>query len=316
MELIIGIIGVIAIIIIIFIVKNKKKSGPKSSNFKEQQYERKSTLEQTDHKEVSTAKVSVSIQATSYNGDVILADGQSVSKVDLGYRSESGGYVNWSVYSVKGRNVSTSRMNTKHYKAKSRDSAIQFAKADGLVEPFEITCLPHPDDPEKRRYFLEKLNACGVIPPDGAVIDDLMDILNRVRYSDDIILEECHNGNIVRSVRPIPGPNVELARYADDMGLNFSSYISAPSLFSQIVYTLSEREKAAFFAYCALCNQNMDSIGDLRKTELVDRLYEFADVALSNQDILKSIVSRNPDDYLKPHKGSKAYRAVADFFNL
>ena len=60
----------------------------------------------------------------------------------------------------------------------------------------------------------------------------------------------------------------------------------------------------------------MDSIGDLRKTELADRLYEFADVVLSNQDILKSIVGRNPDDYLKPHKGSKAYRAVADFFNL
>ena len=311
------IIGIIVVVIIIFIVKNKKKSGSENSNFKVQQHERKSTYKETDHKEVPTAKVSVSIQTTSYNVDVILADGESVSRVDLGYRSESGGYVNWSVYSVKGRNMSTNRMNTKHYKVKSRDSAIQFAKADGLVEPFEITCLPHPDDPEKRRYFLQKLNACGVLLPEDAVIDDLRDILDRVRSSEDIISENrASNGDVVRFVRPIPGPNVELARYADDMGLNFSSYISAPSLFSQIVYTLSEREKAAFFAYCVLCNQNMDSIGDLRKTELADRLYEFADVVLSNQDILKSIVGRNPDDYLKPHKGSKAYRAVADFFNL
>lgn len=311
------IIGVIVVVIIIFIVKNNKKSAPKSSKFKKHQYERKSTIEQADHKELSMAKVSVSIQTTSYNVDVILADGESVSMVDLGYKSESGGYVNWSVYSVKGKNTTTNRMNTKRYKAKSRDSAIQLAKTDGLVEPFEITCLPHSCDPEKRRYFLEKLNAYGVIPPDGAVIDDLRDILDRVRYSDDIISEECnHNGNVVQYVRPIPGPNVELARYADDMGLNFSSYISAPSLLSQIVFTLSEREKTAFFAYCVLCNQKMDDIGDLRKTEFVDRLYEFADVALSNQDILKSIAGRNPDDYLKPHKGSKAYRAVADFFNL
>ena len=322
MDWVIGVIVVVAIIILI--VKNKKKLSPKCFDSQHQSNQRRSAPEQTDCREdptvaeVPAIKLSISMESRSFNVDTILANGESVSRVDLGYRSESGGYVNWAVYSVKGKNTATKRMNTKHYKAKSRDSAMLLAKSDGLVEPFEVTCLPHSDDPEKRKYFLEKLNAYGVVPPDGAVIDDLQNILDRVRYSDDIVSEDQKsNGDVIRFVRPIQGPNAELARYADDMGIRFSFYISGPALFSQIVSTLPEREKAAFFAYCVLCHhKKIENIGDLRKTEFADQLYAFADVALNTQDVLKSIMERNSSDYLYPHKGTKAYKAVADFFEL
>lgn len=311
------IIGVIVVVIIIFIVKNKKKSAPKSSNFQKQQYERKSTLEQTDHKEVSMDKVSVSIQTTSYNVDVILADGESVSMVDLGYKSESGGYVNWSVYSVKGKNMTTNRMNTKKYQAKERGDAADMAEADGLIGPYEIVCLPHPDEQSKADYFRGKLNEYGVSPPDGAVVDDLMAILNRVRYSEYIVSEEwVAKDRVIQRVRPIEGPNIDFAKYADSMGLKFSTYTSGPGLFAQAVLNLPEREKAALFAYCVLCNQSGQVVGDLRASGHADKLYEFAEVAIKNHAVLASIVGRDANDYLHPHKGSKAYKAVAEYFGL
>lgn len=138
-----------------------------------------------------------------------------------------------------------------------------------------------------------------------------------MRYSDDVVSEkECSSGIIYRRVRPIPGPSKEFAEYADDLGIKFSMYISGPGLFTHTILNLEPREKAAFYAYCLICAHTQRAIENPKKSQYADKLYKFADMAIDNPVLLKSITGRGPSDYLNPHKGSKAYKAVAEYFSL
>ncbi|MBT9685186.1 hypothetical protein [Pseudoflavonifractor sp. MCC625] len=302
-----AILGLLVVVAIAYaIVRNKKEKNRESK----QEVSKAASVE-------TSPVIKISSDTTSYEVDTMLAEGEDISFVDIGFKSESGGYVNWSVYSIAGKNPATNRPKTKRYEAKSKTCAVQMAEADGLKGPFDISVLPHQEENEKKKYFLDKLNEYGVVPPDGAVVDDLRDILNRVRWSSDIVSEkEGQDGVLYRKVRPIKGPSEGLAKYADAMGVHFSAYVSGDALFSQTVYILTGIEKAAFFAYCVLCSQRKHDIGDPRTSEYASKLYEFADAAVKDQAIYKSIVGRDTDDYLHPHKGSKAYKAVADFFGL
>ena len=100
------------------------------------------------------------------------------------------------------------------------------------------------------------------------------------------------------------------------MGVKFSLYISETALLNSTVCALSDRDKAAFFAYCILCSKDRSPVRDPRQSEYAEKLYAFADVAVRNAQLMKSINGRDPSDYQNPHKGSIAYKAVADYFDL
>ena len=261
--------------------------------------------------------LTIEVSMRSYEVETMIAENEDVSMVDLGRRSESGGYINWSIYRVVGTNSATNRKNTRQYEAKDREHVIKLAESDGLTGPFEITPIQYPVEPDKMKYYTAQLNSYGILPPVNAVKEDLRDILNRVRYSDDIVSEKKGaDGVVYRGVRPVPSPSKEFAEYADNLGVKFSMYISGIELFHQTIRNLEPREKIAFYAYCLICAHNKQEIGNLQKSQYASELYKFSDSSMNDPALLKSIMGRDSNDYLHPHKGSKAYKAVAEYFSI
>lgn len=260
-------------------------------------------------------KLSITTSSTSHYVESFIAAGEKMTLIDLcGYRSASGGYVNWANFEVKGQNISTGRRNKRQYTARDENDIAAIAESDGLAPPYEIHVLPN-EAPTDRQ--VDYLRSWDVDIPAGAVKSDVSAILSRLEDSCDVVSEKKMSSNtIVRYIRPLPGPSEEFARYADDMGVKFSRYIGQSALFCHTIYSLNEREKAAFFAYCVLCAHYHKDIGDLRTSEYADRLYAFADMALTDGALVRSIGGRPVDDYIKPHKGSSAYKTVAEFFGI
>lgn len=260
-------------------------------------------------------KLTISTTTTAHADEYFIAKGENVSLLDLGgYRSPSGGYVNWAQYRVTGKNTATGRKNTRQYTARDENSVTEVAEADGLAPPYEVRVIPNEMPTDRQITYLRSWN---VDVPTGAVKSDVSAILSRLEESYDVVTERKTTSNsVVRYVRPLPGPSEEFAKYADDMGVMFSRYIGQDALFNNTVYSLNDREKTAFFAYCVLCSHYHKNIGDLRTSEYASKLYSFADVALENKTLMRSIGGRPTDDYKRPHKGSAAYKAVSEFFAL
>lgn len=264
---------------------------------------------------VQAYKVPVAASTSPYDVEKFIAEGIKILPLDLsGYRSPSGGFVNWAFFEVKGTNISTGRKNTRRYTAKDEAAAAAIAEADGLSSPYEITALPIDAPTDRQINYLRSWN---VEIPSGAAKEDVSAILSRLEESYDTVSEnKISPQTIVKYIRPLPGPNEEFAKYAHDMGVMFSRYIGSNALFYHTVYSLKEYDRVAFFAYCVLCSHYNETIRDLRFSGYADQLYSFADMASANESLMRSIGGRLPDDYMKPHKGSAAYKAVAEFFNI
>ena len=259
-------------------------------------------------------KPAINIRTEVHCVESFSAKGSELTRLQLGgYVSPSGGYQNWSLYKVQGKNPETGRRNTKRFEARDEESAVEMARKSGLVEPFTFSVDPH-DPPTERQ--VEYLKSWGVAPPAGCSKHDISAILSRFEDSDDVISSRKIGGRIVEIVRPLPGPSEGFAHYANDMGLMFSLYISKKALFGIAVDTLDQREKAALFAYCYLCRHYEIEIGDPRESEHCGQIYAFADYAVNNDAVMRSIMMRGSDDFIKPHKGSIAYKAVSKHMGL
>ena len=269
-------------------------------------------------KETPIVNLKVSLTSTSYEVDVMLDEREEVTRLALdGLKGKSGGYVNYSYYKLIGTNPQTNRKNTRYYNATNEKDLVSKAKVSGLVEPFEISITPHPKDTERENYFKTELVSYGIIPPADAMVDDLRDILNRVRYSDIVVSEtKSADGKMIQKVKAMPSPNEELASFAHDIGLMFSLYVSDDNLFNSLIYSLNPTEKAAFWAYCILCLNDNTVIGDMRKSDYYQDICDFAEKATRDASLLKSIVARDANDFKNPNKGTIAYKAVVDYFDL
>jgi len=265
--------------------------------------------------ETGGGKLTISTKTTECDVSYFLADGETISKLDLGWDANpSGGFGNWSVYEITGINQATGRKDTRKYDAKDEQSAISEAKSGGLVGPYSVRPIPHDAPTEKQINYLLSWNAA---LPAGASKYDVSAILSRLEDSCDVVYEKQVSETTERRfIRPLPGPSVDFARYADEMGLYFSSFVGADALFNGVVRSLEMRDRIAFFAYCALCAYHRFNIGNLLHTSYKDKLYEFADIAIQDEAIVKSIEQRTPYDYQNIHKGTKAYKAVAEYFGI
>lgn len=259
-------------------------------------------------------KISVSVRTESYDSEAYIAKGCTITRLDLGgYTSPSGGHLNWVKYKVQGKNLETGRKNTRRYEARDEAAAADLARKDGLGEPFTFT--PEAHDPPTERQ-IDYLKSWGVEVPGGCVKYDVSAILSRLEDSNDIVSSHKRGGKIIETVRPLPSPTEEFAMYAHEMGLMFSKYISQDALFDRVVANLDDREKAAFFAYCVLCTREGKAITDPRKSAHTEMIYAFADSAMQNESVMRSILERSSGDYIKPHKGTVAYKAVKAHFGI
>lgn len=265
--------------------------------------------------EESALPFDASIKATWTEVETFIAKGYEISKLKLnGYVSPSGNYMNYGIFEIVGIKPTTGRKNKRTYEAKDEAGALRAAAEDGLQDAEVIRVLEEEPPTERQKECLEGL---GVTIPQGACKYDVSAMIGRILDSQDIVEEiEISKTEEKRYVKPLKGPSEGLAVYADKMGLKFSKYIAAGNLHGSIVYNLGDKDKAAYFAYCVLCANSSSELGNLLEMQNKEELYEFADKAVADEALMRSINGREPRDYLLPHKGSIAYKAVAKFFNL
>lgn len=260
-------------------------------------------------------KFTIKTETTHSYVDRLLAPGETLSPVEFdGYISPSGGFVNWATYEVSGKNINTNRMNKRRYDAKTEADAIKQAESDNLAGPYDIVALNHDGPTEKQ---IEYLQSWGISVPSGANKFDVSAILSRLEDETETVYEKKISKNTAEErIRFLPGPTPEFAGYADSIGVKFSRYIGKLALFEKVLYNLTGRDRIAFYAYCIICSCKKTEIGNMRNSEYSSHLYDFADMAIKDQSILRSIEGRSSNDYLHPHKGSMAYKSVAEFFTL
>ena len=246
---------------------------------------------------------------------IIIAEGCEISRVNLnGYISPSGNYMNYGIFEVSGIKPTTGRKNKRTYEAKDEAGALRAAAEDGLQDAEVVRALEEEPPTERQKECLEGL---GVTIPQGACKYDVSAMIGRILDSQDIVEEIAVSKTEEKQyVKPLESPSEELAIYADKMGLKFSKYISAGNLHGSIALRLEDRDKAAYFAYCVLCAHSGSEIGNLLESPNKEQIFEFADKTATDEALMRSINGREPQDYLLPHKGSAAYKAVAKFFNL
>ena len=154
----------------------------------------------------------------------------------------------------------------------------------------------------------------GISIPGGVSSDDAKMIISRVSRSNDVVKEVALSKDLVRQfVRPIKSPTDQLARFAFEKGITFSPYISETALVWYVVNKLLLRDRLAFYAYCVVCDNNRERIGNLLDSPLLSKFYGFADSVKENESIVKSLEGRDVDDYLKPNKRTTVYRAYIDY---
>lgn len=215
-----------------------------------------------------------------------------MSRVTFGdYISESGGYCNYAKYDVIAVNPKTNRKNKVRVEAKDKSQAIEIAKKEKeLIEPFEVKVVPFSTPTERQIEYALNI---GMIIPDDVNIEDIGAMLTRFENES-------------------TGASQELANYAEAVGVNFSAYIGYKELISCIA-SVSNRERCALFAYAINQSLKKAPIENMKTDLKCSVFYAFADYALSNEKILKSIKSREIEDYINPYKGTIAYKEALAF---
>lgn len=142
-----------------------------------------------------------------------------------GYISPSGGFVNYARFQVVGINPSTKRKNKRVYEVYFEEDALQCAKNEGLIEPFEITVLPSVPPSERQLEYAKVLEAC---IPDGACSLDVSAIISRITDNDE---------------KPISN---KVACQAQKYGLKFSRYHGKAAILKIAEASLSVIEYSNF----------------------------------------------------------------------
>lgn len=251
---------------------------------------------------------SIEKKVSSYYTEYKLASGEIISKVTLdGYRSPSGGYLNWAQFKVTGINPKTNRKNTRSIKAPSQEAAIMIAEKE-LTSPSISAIIPHlaPSD-----SHLEDARKLGISVPSDACSTDINCMMDRVYNYAEVVSEKWISDDTkLLEVIPAPASDEMLAKFAHGKGVRFSMYIREENLISSCFCNLNDYDRAAFAAFYILHSINHEFAGDYAK------LNTFADYAITKPSLMKSISSRDETDYYRPHKGSAVYKEVMSFFNI
>lgn len=128
-----------------------------------------------------------------------------------GYVSPSGGFVNYGVFQIIGKNPETKRKNKRTYRVRDKDAACKMAEENGLVGPFEVVVLPADPPTDSQLSYAKSL---GATIPDGACKTDVSAIISRITDNDEAPATE------------------KLARAAFQKGINISRYHGRTAIMS------------------------------------------------------------------------------------
>ncbi len=263
----------------------------------------------------NTPAVNISISTSSYYSEKCIAKNCIIERIDLGKLvGENSETYSWSVYEISGIKTATNRKNKRHYNAISEKHVELLASSEGITNIEILSVKPcEAASEEQIKTALEM----GISLPDGVSAEDAKAIIYRVRKSEDVVSETTVSKDLVRQfVRPTKSPTEQLARFAFEKGVVFSAYVSEDSLLWYILSKLSLHDKLAFYAYCIVCDQNYERIGNMQDSPLLQKFHGFADWAEKSESVVKSLDGRDVSDYLKPNKRTSVYRAYMDYSTM
>lgn len=244
-------------------------------------------------KEKTAINIDVTISKSIHSHEIKQRTSGELSMLSLGgYVSPSGGFVNYGRFRVVGKNVTTGRKNTKIIEAKDDKTAIAQAEACGLIGPFTIT-VEQMQEPTERQvdYALD----LGASLPSGACFEDISAIISRIVDDDE------------------EGPLEAFGEFAHAIGIKFSRFIGKRALYNITFNEATERDRAALYAYAVYVSLVGGKLGNLLISPLRDVFYQFADVALSDTALMKSLNGRSGADLTAPNKNTIAYKAAVQF---
>lgn len=211
------------------------------------------------------------------------------------YTSPSGGYINYATFRVQGINNETGRKNTKTFNAKNEKIAESTAIFNNLREPFEITAVTAQKPSNNQLNYAIDL---GASIPNDVCAEDVSTIISRIVDDD------------------MDSPNLELAKYADEVGICFSRFIGANELLFRIVHFLQFVDLATFYVYAVYQNQNNEPLKNLLTHPLYKTFLECGRAFENNADLIESLKKRPASDYVKPNKNSKVYISTIAMLKL
>lgn len=294
-------IAFISIGILLLILKKHDTSNPDQNS---------TSLISLNHEASTNTNINISV--SNYYAEKHIANGCSIDKIDFGrIIGEAIETYTWCIYEVSGIKLATNRKNKRQYTAICETHAKKLASNEGLTNIEIISVKPCEGATEAQ---LQTALDMGISIPGGVSSDDAKMIISRVSRSNDVVKEVALSKDLVRQfVRPIKSPTDQLARFAFEKGITFSPYISETALVWYVVNKLLLRDRLAFYAYCVVCDNNRERIGNLLDSPLLSKFYSFADSVKENESIVKSLEGRDVDDYLKPNKRTTVYRAYIDY---
>ncbi len=173
-------------------------------------------------------------------------------------------------------------------------SVLDFGKPDGeLGSLLNYTPYKLEEPTDKQLAYAADL---GLVIPPGSTKSDVSCLISRATGEDS---------------KESPGP--ELVALADGFGLKYSACIGADGLFRHIVSAANDRDRAALFIYAVRQSLRGEPFGDMLADPEVGHFYAFADQALNDPGVIRSITGRDVSDFKKPNKGTNAYKAAAAF---
>ena len=196
-----------------------------------------------------------------------------------GYESPSGGYVNFAKYQVRCVNPKTKRKNNRIYDEPNEALAVAKAKADGFMEPFEVSVLPSRKPTDGQLAYATDLSIS--LPP-GACFEDVSALISRVVDDDEAPVCE------------------ELAVAAYCNGWNLSRYSGTKILlelaakrlpteeYKELLNNIKQTEGSAF---CAACGTNQTVPQQFTPPSEAELLQRIEQGQQENRRLLKSISS-------------------------
>ena len=298
----------IGIAIILLVCKKKSQDSNPSTNTS---YASEQHIDFTDKTEDAPA-FNVSVSTSTYQVERCLAKNFAIDQIDLGqFVGEAGSPIKWSKYEITGVKTSTNRKNKRYYDAINLKHIELLANIDGLTNIEIVSVTPHEPAYERQ---IEQAKEMGISIPDGITSNDLSAIIKRVKYSEDVVSEVSISSDTVRYyLKPTASPTVDFAKYAFEKGITFSAYISEYYLLCLVVGKFNMREKLAFYAYCVMCDQSNQRIGNMLNSPQYQFCLQFAKWAENLESVTRSLEGRDINDFLKPNKRTSAYRAVIDY---
>ena len=107
-----------------------------------------------------------------------------------------------------------------------------------------------------------------------------------------------------------PGPDPEAVAMADRLGTKYSAFIGAEDLLRRTIEQADDQTRAALYCYGVACAVRGGSFGNMFDDPSLSLFISFADVVATDPSLRKSLADRQPDDFKKPNKCTKIYKAA------